>query len=247
MIKFGFILMACAIKFLVGVPAWSQDLKPVLTIYAAEIPGYMGGSRERPGILSEMIDLAAKRLGYKVINKTVPWARALKAVIKEHNTLIPGLSRLPSREKNYTWIVGQMEAKSAFLSLNRKINSYEEAKNISSIGVHRATSHNLELEEKGFTNIRKFNNIEKSIRMMEIGRISAWYGDVNAFSRRWQKYASDKSKKLQYGTPTLIETIWLGGHKNISKQVIDDFSRETKAIIREGTRKKLLLKYFNVE
>lgn len=242
--NFKIILFIGIMLVAAGNKAQAEKKMPDLTLYTAEIPGFMGGQDPDPGMLVEMVTLAAAKFGYKIIHKVVPWARAMKLTMTSENALIPGFSRIPTREHNYTWIVRQAELDSAFISYKSKVNSFEEAMRLGSIGVHRATSHEVELEEKGFVNIRSFNNMPKSIRFLELGRIDAWYGVVNEFTRRWRLHAVDRDRKLIIGKPQLVEQVWLAGSKKLSPQIIEDLSHGTRLIIEEGHRKKLLKKYF---
>ncbi|MBH64076.1 MAG: hypothetical protein CL569_16840 [Alphaproteobacteria bacterium] len=157
-----------------------------LTLFVAEIPGYMGGPDDKPGILVEMAKLAGAKTRYRIEQKIVPWARALKIGISMDNALLPGLSKIPSRERDYAWIVRQMEVESAFVTMDQRIDSFELAKNPRSIGVHRGTSHEIELENKVFLNLHSFKHIENAIKMLEKGWIDSWYGDINELSRRWR-------------------------------------------------------------
>ena len=240
-------LMLCIILAVVGNDARGVTSKPKLTLFTMALPSYMGGAEPDPGILVEMVKLAAAETGYQVEQKVVPWARALKLAMTSDNAIIPGLSRIPSRERNYTWIVRQMEVESAFISLEAEINSFDEARHLPSIGVHRATSHEIELEERGFENLRSFNHIENSIKLLEMGRISAWYGDINEFSQRWQLHSSDRGKRLVIGKPVITEHLWLAGGRNITPEIVEDLTHGTRLVIDKGYRKKLLTKYFGRE
>ena len=227
--------------------AWSNEAKPDLVLYVAEIPGYMGGPASRPGILVELVNLVADETGYRIETKIVPWARAVNKVKTTNNTLVPGFSRLPEREVNYSWIAPQMAAQSAFLSLTHKINSFEEAKTLNSIGAHRATSHQLELVRRGFTNVVSVDNVKQTIKMLHRRRIDAWYGDVNEYFRRWRDYHGEGAEKLFVGRIQLSEQIWLAGNKNLPKKVIRDLQIGMKAVIEKGYRRGLIKKYFGRE
>ena len=222
----------------------AQNTKPVLTMYGAEIPGYMMDSITKPGILIELVQKVSEISGYQINYRLVPWPRAMKEASKSSAAIIPGLSRLPDREPNYTWIEPIIGAKSAFVSLSQAINTFKDGKKLPSVGAWRGTSHEQELKEKGFENILSFNNVKQSIKMIEMGRVSAWYGDVNEIITRWNKNAADTSLRLKFGKVLNIENIWLAGGKSMPKQLADDLRQALKKVIKSGFRDKMSLKYF---
>lgn len=222
----------------------SQGQERNLTLYAAEFPGFSGGAEPDPGILVELVRLAAEKTGYKVQQKVVPWARAIKLARTEDNALIAGFTRLPSREHNHAWIVRQMILKNAFIALGRKVNSYEEAKRLKAVGVHRATSYEVVLEEQGFENIRSFSNPDRLIKFFEGGRIDAWFGSVHEFSKRLELIRPEKRKRVMIGKPVFVEELWLAGPKHLSPSIIEDLNYGTRLAIENGHRERLMKKYF---
>ena len=247
LVKSWSIVTACVLVVAFSGLSHAQPTKEDLTLFAAKIPGFMGGNEPDPGILVEMIRLAAEKSGYGVEHKVFPWARAMMLARTSENALIAGISRLPAREHNFTWIVQLMEVDSAFIALDRKIDTYDEAQTLPSIGVHRATSHEVDLENRGFENIRGFNNLEQSIKFLQRGRIAAWYGVVNEFTKRSRSLDSELSSRVVIGKPVLVEKLWLAGPKSLPPAVIEDLVYGTRLIIEEGHRDKLLLKYFGRE
>ena len=225
-------------------PVQAQNAKPILTMYGAEIPGYMMDSITRPGILIELVQKVSELSGYQINYRLVPWPRAMKQASKFEYALIPGLSRLPNREPNYTWIEPIIGAKSAFVSLNSKIDSFDEGRKLATVGAWRGTSHEQELKENKFDNILSFNNVKKSIKMIEMGRVMAWYGDVNEILTRWNENAVDKSLRLKFGKVLNIEHIWLAGGKNMKKNVAADIQKALRQAVKSGFRDELSLKYF---
>ena len=153
--------------------SYAQNAKSVLTMYGAEIPGYMMDSITKPGILIELVQKVSEVSGYQINYRLVPWPRAMKKTSESPHAIIPGLSRLPDREPRFTWIEPIIGAKSAFVSLTQAINSFEEGKKLPSVGAWRGTAHEQELKEKGFENILSFNNVKQSIKMIEMGRVAA--------------------------------------------------------------------------
>lgn len=227
--------------------AMAQAEKRALKLFAAEFPGYSGGAAPAPGILTEMVERAAKAAGYKVLHKIVPWARALKLVQSMDDALIVGLSRLPERESDFTWIVHHLDVETAFMSLGEKIDSYEQARQLTSVGVHRASSHEIGLMERGFTNLRSFNKVEHPHVLLERGRVEAWFGVINEFTRRSHDGVSSSAKAYKYGTPVLNDPLWLGGSKSLSPEIARDLEAATRQFIESGGRAELLLKYFGRE
>jgi hypothetical protein len=56
-----------------------------LIVYSTEFAGFMGGSEPNPGLLIEMVQRAAQKQSYSVMQKIVPWARAIRMARTEAN------------------------------------------------------------------------------------------------------------------------------------------------------------------
>jgi len=240
---FGVGLVAAALLTVTAGTA-SADVEKKLTLYTASFPGFAGAAEPNPGILVELARIAAEKTGYSLEQKVVPWARAIKLARTEDNVLISGFTRLESRENNFSWIVRQLTLKNAFISLDRAVNSYEEARKLSAIGVHRATSYEVELEERGFENIRSFSNPDRIIKFFDGGRIDAWFGSIHEFTKRLQILSPEKRKRFIIGEPILTEELWLAGPKHLSPKIIEDLNYGTRLAIEEGHRDRLMKKYF---
>ena len=143
----------------------------------------------------------------------------MKKTSQSPNAIIPGLSRLPDQESKYTWIEPIIGAKSAFVSLAKAIDSFDEDKKLPSVGAWRGTSHEQELKENGYENILSFNNVKQLTKMIEMRHVTAWYGDVNEIITRWNKNVEDRLLRLKFGKVLNIENIWLAGGKAMSNQV----------------------------
>ncbi len=241
-------VLACAAVLLnlaaPAIAAAAQDKATSLTLYTTDFLGFMGGDAPRPGVLVEMVQLAAARTGYTIRQMELPWPRAMMLARTEQVGLIAGLTRLPAREANYTWIVRQMAIESVFISLGRRVDSFAQAKQLSAIGVHRGTSYEVELEERGFENIRSFSNTEQLVKLFEHNRVDAWFGAAHEISSRFRTLDPIKRRSVVVGTPVMSEEIWLAGPKTLPPQIVEDFSYGTRLIIDEGHRERLMRKYF---
>ncbi len=245
--RFWRLVVFCAALAFAGQHGLAETKKPELTLFVTTLAGYMGNPEPNPGMLEEMTRLAAEKYGYRLKQKIVPWARAMKRVKEVDNSLIISLSRIPSREAYFTWIVPQLDTEYAFISLAAKIDSLDAARRQNSIGVFRATVHQEYLNDQNFTNLRLFNKFKPTIRMMEAGRLDAWFGSVDAFSRRWLEFAEDKERRIFVGEPIFSEQLWLAGGKKLAPQIVADFAAGTRQIIAEGQRARLQEKYFSDE
>ena len=92
-------LFLAALFALTSDPAAAQKRKFML--YTTNFPGFMGGSDSKPGILTELTRLAVAKKGYEIEQVFVPWPRAIMLTRKNENALIPGFTRLASRENSF--------------------------------------------------------------------------------------------------------------------------------------------------
>ena len=188
-------LCLCLVLVLGGREGLAESDAPGLTLFAPAVPGYMGNPEPNPGMFVEMAQRAAQKFGYTVTQKIVPWARAMRTVRDRDDALIVAFSRIPHREKYYTWIAPQSETAYVFISLKSQVDTLAAARELASVGVFRATVHHAYLQDKGFKNIRHFDEFKRTIQMLEAGRLGAWFGSVAEFSQRWQRFATDPPER----------------------------------------------------
>jgi len=131
------------------------------------------------GISIEIIRAIQKELGTKDNIKVYPWSRGIKMLQKKKNTALFSMLRTKEREKKFKWVGPLTKMQLVFFKKRGSsivLNSLEDAKKISKIGVTRNVANYDILTEKGFENldIIKSGVDEQNIQKLVKGRIDLW-------------------------------------------------------------------------
>jgi polar amino acid transport system substrate-binding protein len=219
---------------------------PAVDLYMAEAPPLsMINQGDRHGILGEVALKAAATAGYEVNPISLPWTRAQKDVRSGKDRLIVPLSRTPEREDNYTWIAPIMNMDRAFFSLNRRVNSFEEAKNTYGlIAVGMGSAQEQKLRDEGFRNdqIYPLKIGENPAQMLLRGRVDAWFNGVPESLYIWRQLSS---RALEMSPPLMNADLYLACSKNCDQSMVDSLSHAVEKLRSEGTIKLIISDYLN--
>ena len=179
-------------------PAGAGDL----TLYLMEVPPLTLNEPGRNGVAGDLVLEAIRRAGYGVKLVVVPSKRAM-AIIEsgaEPDALIIPLARQKERELNYSWIAPVAKVERAFFSLERKVDSFEQARAaFRVVGVARGTAGLNILRQQGFADSQIYEIADNitGARMLMAHRFDAWYGPSPQF-RGWLR-ESDPGHQAQAG------------------------------------------------
>ena len=99
------------ILFLCSIPATAADYN----IVTADLPPW--STKGTAGIILDIVKEIEKRLGTSNIPHELPWMRAQKNTLENDNYLIFPLTRISSREEDFTWIVDVMPFETVFITV----------------------------------------------------------------------------------------------------------------------------------
>jgi polar amino acid transport system substrate-binding protein len=208
-----------------------------------EVPPLTVNTPDRKGIVGDIVLEAFHRSGYQVKIIVVPSPRAMQTVQQVDNLFIIPLARLPDREKRYTWIAPIMRVERAFFSVNKKVDSFDQArKSFKSIAVSRGTAGYNILLEHGFSKeqIVEVNQGVTAPKMLQAGHVDAWYNLV---------LESKILLKEVGGTPVLRGKAvgstdqYLSCSKKCDSVVQAKLIETLKTMQADGTTKKIIARY----
>lgn len=196
-----------------------------VTLYTTEAPPLtMTGSElsaNSRGFIVDIVAEAARRSGIDLQVETLPWRRAQTIVAAGENLLITPLSRVPSRETAYSWIAPIFRFERAFATLDRKIDSFDQAKHqLKSILVGKGTSEELALVDHGFPDAQLHRhevNVGET-DMLLTGRADAWFEGIVMMQWRWR--AEGISRPLTIGATVSADDIYLACSRSCSSELI---------------------------
>jgi polar amino acid transport system substrate-binding protein len=214
-----------------------------ITLYLMEVKPYTIDSPERKGIVGDVVLEAMRRAGYRPKIIVVPSPRALLLVPDLQNTLIIPLARLKEREADFTWIARVMNVDRAFFTIDKKVNSFDEAKaTFKSIGVARGSAGLRILLDQGFdkAKIEEVNQGVTAVKMLQAERFEAWYSPI----LEAQQLEKDAGAPEFAMSPPLGPTEqYLGCSKRCDETMVKRLSEVIKEMRQEGLIKKIAASY----
>ncbi len=131
------------------------------------------------GISTDIVNAIQKEL--KIDNKieVILWSKALTIVDSKKNTAIFSMLRTPERENKYKWVGPLSSMKLVFFKKKGSditLNTIEDAKKVTSIGVTKGVANYEMLTSQGFTNLEIIDNAEDEVNIKKLvdGSIALW-------------------------------------------------------------------------
>jgi polar amino acid transport system substrate-binding protein len=240
--------MRLPIKLFVICMLLTQRIAPAMAvedinIYLMEVKPYTIDAPEKKGIVGDVVLEAMRRAGYRPNIIVVPSPRALLLVPDLQNTLIIPLARLKEREADFTWIARVTNVDRAFFTLDKKVNSFAEAKaSFKSIGVSRGSAGLRILLDQGFdkAQIAEVDQGVTAVKMLQAERFEAWYNPI----REAQDLEKEAGAPAFVMSPPLGPTEqYLGCSKRCDETLVRRLAEEIKEMRQEGIIKKIVASY----
>lgn len=217
-----------------------------LTLYLMEVPPLTLNEPTRKGVVGDIVIEAIRRAGHSAKLVVVPSARALTLVQSKDSRdqlLIP-LARQPAREDLFTWIAPVIKVNRAFFALDRKVNSFGEARaTLRHIGVARNTAGVNILRAEGFsdTQIYQVADTVAGVKMLLLGRVDAWYGPALQF-REWQR-DEDPDGRAKMGAPLGATVNYLACSRHCDPALRAQLAEAIATMRKDGSIKAIAARY----
>lgn len=131
------------------------------------------------GISTDIVNAIQKEL--KLSNKieVLLWSEALNTLKSEKNTAIFSMLRTPERENKYKWVGPLSSMKLVFFKKqgsNITLDTIEDAKKVTNIGVTKGVANYEMLSAQGFTNLEVVEDAEDEVNIKKLidGSIALW-------------------------------------------------------------------------
>ncbi len=216
----------------------TQAQAETITIFTAKLPPFTISEKDK-GISHEILEQVAVRAGIEIEFKYLPWKRAQSDAQATPNSLITTMIRSTAREEKYNWIIPLLESQTAFISLTKPVNSFEEGQALKKVAVLRGTPRERNLTKQNFGNIHAVNGTDLAARLLNGGRVDAWYTIVQRAAFVFKSEGYDPGS-LVVGTPTSVASLWLASNKTFDsalaqkiKTTVEEFRKtpEYQAIL----------------
>ena len=226
-------------------PAWAGGPAPV-DLYLSQSPPLtvleptdQDGNNAITGIVGEVTVKAAAIAGYDLHPQALPWARSQRIVQTGKNQLIIPLSRTPDRENKYTWIAPVMTMDRAFFSLDKQVETFEQARQTyARVAVGMGSAQEQMLRDQGFNEkqIYSLKIGENPAQMLLLGRVDAWFNGVPETRYFWPQ-VSDRA--LLTSPPLMKSDLYLACSKICDPTMVDDLRKAIESLRKDGTVQRI--------
>jgi hypothetical protein len=145
------------------------------------------------GFLAELVFELMDRAGlpYQKVYGSFPLG--LMALKTSRMALALDFARIPEREKEFQWVQNVASFGEAFLTLQpqAKINGIADALALKAIAVEKGTYKVAKLSRLGLTNLTETYEPIDCARLLQAGRVNAWYTEADAAVHIWKSAGFD--------------------------------------------------------
>jgi ABC-type amino acid transport substrate-binding protein len=234
--------VACAVLLSVLAPQRAGAQETLKAVTANLAPYSIQGNHDEPGFSYELLTEMGKRAGLKIEMEFLPWLRALAVAKETPNTLLFTLARRPDREREYSWLVDMIDHEVVFATTKVPIDTVEQAKPLS-VSAVPGSPQERELKQANIRLIESLEDPNRAAKMLERGRIDAWYTFDLRAAFVWKKNGFSAAS-LVFGKSQRIERMYLAGHKDMSSAIKDRLQAAYDSLVKDGTYESLFRKYF---
>lgn len=195
----------------------------------------------QPGLSIEIVRRAAQIAERSVEFENLPFVRSLKTVQRRSGYFQPALYRNPAREPDYAWIVETHKVVNVFSTLDRRIDSLDEARALGSIGVEEGAAMDVLLTEQAFANLQRVDRPEINAQKLAAGRIDAWA--LTRSLAHWTWRSAGMERPLVSGAPITVSPVYIVGNRDTEPEVVDAYRKAVDEMRSDGSLERILERY----
>jgi polar amino acid transport system substrate-binding protein len=219
---------------LLPMQVWASP--PAIDFYMADAPPLtMLDQGSVHGITGDIALKAMKMAGYEAKLISLPWPRQQREVEFGKDLLIAPLSRTQTRENSYTWIAPVMTMDRAFFSMDRTVDSFEEAKKtFKLIAVGLGSAQEKRLYEEGFpaSQIYPLKIGDSPAQLLLKGRVDAWFNGVPETRYIWARITD---KPLKMSRVMMTADLYLACSKDCNPKMVEALRDAIESMRDDGT------------
>lgn len=230
--------VAAALRLVAAeLPPYTFQVPPATV---AEVPG------PGQGIVHEIVEELARRVGQPAVIEYVPWAEAQRLASSQAPVGILALTRTPERESQYRWI--------AKLVADELLVAGRKGVDVASLdglrdrptGVLRGSGAEVLLRDKGFRKIAAAPEEWLNASRLRDGTIDAWIAPRMMMMHAWKEAGGDP-RALVVGAPVRPSEIWFAASKGVPEDDVQRWQNAFDAMRADGSYARILDKYERLE
>lgn len=232
---------------LTGALGWSALASPGFAshapdkVIAAYYPPLMMENPARPGLSIEILQRAAALSGRTLDITFVPFARAVKTLTRREDYLLPAYFRSPAREASCAWVARTHTVHNVFNTLGRPVDTLDDARKLTRIGVEADTAMDVMLTRLGFDNLIRTSTPLITTQQLRSGRIDAWA--LTRSIARWVWDDLGHPEHLVQGTPVAIADVYVAASRTVSDNLVEDYAGAIDTLHASGAVREIVARY----
>jgi ABC-type amino acid transport substrate-binding protein len=203
------------------------------------------------GVTVEILEQITLHGGPTFTYQSLPWKRAQIMVQKNTGTAIIPLTRTPTREANYSWIVPLVPNQIRLTLYNESAHfkgiieglDLEQAKALS-VGVIQGSSIIPTLEALGFASIYEANDVEQLVDLLVKERFDAMVESKLVDIYQWQKLGYKKDALVAGPNIESVNYIYLGAAPDFPIEVAQEIRAAMAKIQANGIYDEILERWY---
>jgi polar amino acid transport system substrate-binding protein len=238
------VLLAAVLALPSARAAEMRLLAAELPPYTFQVPSVSVSEFPGPGqgIVYDVVQAMAKRVGHTGSIEFVPWRLAQKTAMTEPNVGILALTRTPEREDKYRWLVKILDDDLILVGgQGVDASTLDKVKNRPT-GVLLLSGAQALLTEKGFTRIEPAPEEWINARKLRERRIDAWLAPRQMVIFAYREVGGDPTA-LNIGEIVRPSEIWFAGSKSLSDAEAQKWQKAFEEIRADGTYERIIAKY----
>ena len=203
------------------------------------------------GVTVEILEQITLHGGPTFTYQSLPWKRAQIMVQKHKGTAIIPLTRTPTREDNYTWIVPLVPNQIRLTYFSQSVDEAFRLKaltldqvNSLSVGVIEGSSIIPTLEKQGFAGIYQASDVAQLIDLLIKGRYDAMVESKLVDTYQWQQLGHNKSDLVPGPNMEGVNYIYLGANKDFPAEISEQIRLAMEKIKANGVLAEILARWY---
>ena len=192
------------------------------------------------GLTVEVVQEIQKRLGNTDPIQMLPWARGLKYLNKEPNTVLFSMARTAERNDLYQWVGPISETVMGLYAKTDssiQIKTLDDAKKVQAIGVYRDDLRDQYLTKAGFTNLDRTTEGVQSYKKLMLGRVDLFASSAN-------EVADNQYVNVKLVFTLLKAQLFIAVNRETDSAIVARWNDALEAMKQDGTFKAIFHKYF---
>ena len=196
------------------------------------------------GVMYEIVQELARRVGQSTKIEFIPWARAQNLAQSKSNIGILPLARVPEREFSYNWIAPILEDPYVFFAkknTNFDISSIEAAKKLR-IGTFRGSLAEVLLRKMGFDNFKSVDSDVQNVKMLKLDRIDIWVAPLS-FKNRYKERGGLAGDELRVGASVILLKEYFAVSKTLDTKTVQKWKKAFEVMKQDGSYAMIMRKH----